>query len=118
VGTFSCACIDGFDGVLFFEITRRAVPPGRKRNDKYVYSLVAAPWLIHIIHSTINNPLVCGAFGGINKACHYLQEKIAAARAQKVWRELLCPSVSQARGMLLQHMQRRLCFPTAGSARA
>jgi hypothetical protein len=53
-------------------------------------------------------PLVCGAFGGINKAWHYLQEKIAAARAQKVWRELLCPSVSQARGVLLQHMQRRM----------
>jgi hypothetical protein len=50
-------------------------------------------------------PLVCGAFGGINKAWHYLQKKIAAARAQKVWRELLCPSVSQARGVLLQHMQ-------------
>jgi hypothetical protein len=60
-------------------------------------------------------PLVCGAFGGINKAWHYLQKKIAAVRAQKVWRELRCPSVSQARGVLLQHMQRRMCFATAGA---
>jgi hypothetical protein len=60
-------------------------------------------------------PLVCGAFGGINKAWHHLQKKIAAARAQKVWRELLCPSVSQARGVLLSHMQRRMCFATAGA---
>ena len=60
-------------------------------------------------------PPVCGAFGGINKAWHHLQKKIAAARAQKVWRDLLCPSVSQARGVLLTHMQRRMCFATAGA---
>jgi hypothetical protein len=56
-------------------------------------------------------PLVCG----VNKAWHHLQVKIAAVGAQVVWRELLCPSVSQARGVLLSHMQRRLCFATAGA---
>ena len=60
-------------------------------------------------------PLVRGAFGGLNAAWHALHKKLAAARAPAVWRGLLCPSVSQARGILELHMQQRLCFAMAGA---
>ena len=60
-------------------------------------------------------PLVRDAVGGTNSAWYHLQMKITAARAQVEWQELLCPSVSQARGVLLSHMQRRLCFATDGA---
>ena len=60
-------------------------------------------------------PLVRGAFGGVNAAWHALHKKLAAARAPAVWRGLLCPSVSQAKGILELHMQRRLCFAMAGA---
>jgi hypothetical protein len=60
-------------------------------------------------------PLACGAFVGVNKAWHHLQKKIAAARTQGVWRELLYPSVSQAMGRALVAHAKALCFTTAGA---
>jgi hypothetical protein len=79
-----------------------------------VWYLLSSAWMTSGVSRRWSS-VVCGLWRGINRAWHHLQVKIAAARAQKVWRELLCPSVSQARDVLLQHMQRRVCFAAAGA---